>query len=254
MNLSNSDLNQNNNQDTIKIVCISDTHTRTNNLELPKGDILIHAGDFSYSGEIREIKKFCDFLNQQDFKYKVIIAGNHDLTFDQEKYDELISKWHNENKNNVLSCKETKALLSNCIYLENSGVEIMGYKFWGSPVTPIFYDWAFMKERGNDIKKVWDMIPLNTDVLITHGPPFGILDKCDPMYNNGKVIHAGCEELLKIVTEKIKPKYHIFGHIHEAYGKVTINETTFVNASICNIRYFPDNPPIVIDLPRKNNV
>lgn len=236
------------NNKSIKIVCISDTHTKTDNLELPKGDILIHSGDFTFGGLKKEVIKFNKFLQKQDFKYKIVIAGNHELTFD-EKYNSCPDNWRS--KEESLSCTKIKELITDCIYLENSGINIMGYNVWGSPYTPKFCNWAFMRERGSDIKQIWDLIPKNTDILITHGPPYGILDECDKLYNHGKIVHAGCEELLTAVTERVKPKYHIFGHIHEQYGILSLNETTFINASICNLRYKPDNKPIVIELSRK---
>lgn len=115
-------------------------------------------------------------------------------------------------------------------YLEDSSVCIEGINFYGSPVTPFFYDWAFNCERGEKIKQYWDKIPENTDVLITHGPPFGILDKT----TTGEIV--GCEELAKAVN-RIQPKVHIFGHIHEEYGMIAKGETTYINASLLNERY-----------------
>ena len=130
-----------------------------------------------------------------------------------------------------------KKLTSNCHYLCNSGVEIEGIKIWGSPITPTFFNWAFNEDRGKPIQKYWKMIPKNTGILVTHGPPNGILDKTTSNIN------AGCEELLKTVN-KLKPKFHLFGHIHEAYGKETLNETTFINGSLLDINYNLANLPI----------
>jgi Icc-related predicted phosphoesterase len=116
-----------------------------------------------------------------------------------------------------------------------------GIKIWGSPVTPWFFNWAFNRHRGDPIKKHWDLIPGDTDVLITHGPVFSVLDKT----SNGQ--HVGCEDLLKKVQE-IKPKVHVCGHIHEAYGKVEETGTKFFNASILNERYLMVNSPIAFEL------
>jgi Icc-related predicted phosphoesterase len=121
-------------------------------------------------------------------------------------------------------------MFSNCIYLENSAVELFGYKIWGSPITPTFYNWAFNADRGEEIKKYRDLIPEGTDILITHGQPYGILDK-----TFGK-LSVWCQDLLNAVI-KIKPKYHIFGHIHESNGRVKLYETEFINAPICNLSY-----------------
>lgn len=107
-----------------------------------------------------------------------------------------------------------------------------GIKFYGSPWQPWYYDWAFNEQRGEKIKAKWDLIPEDTDVLITHGPPMGILDKT---LESG---HVGCEELVKAV-HRIKPKLHIFGHIHEDHGELRLHGTHFVNAASCNLKYKP---------------
>jgi len=108
--------------------------------------------------------------------------------------------------------------------------------FWGSPYTPEFMDWAFMYPRGSAARQYWDQIPYNLDVLITHGPPLGILDQAMP---GGA--HLGCEKLLEAVKEK-KPKIHLFGHIHG--GAVTFENgvTRFVNAAYLNEQYKPLEP------------
>src|SRR5690606_18309514 len=125
------------------------------------------------------------------------------------------------------------------IYLNDSGIEINGLKIWGSPITPYFHNWAFNRKRGAEIKKHWNLIPDNTDILITHGPPFGILD--ETVYSK----RTGCEELLLRVYQ-IQPKYHIFGHIHEDYGVLSKRETAFVNASVLNDHYQLMNQPLVV--------
>lgn len=234
----------------ITFVCISDTHTKTYGLSLPPGDVLIHAGDFTKTGLPEEIEGFSTYLAAQDFKYKVIIAGNHDITFDLDNYENYLRKrFHTyfaraKNHKNFTT-KEAKEKLTGCIYLEDSACEIFGYKIYGSPWTPIFCDWGFNLTRGKEILEKWKKIPTDTDILITHGPPYKILDKCYSGTN------AGCEDLLKEVKERVKPKFHIFGHIHEGYGVVEKEGTTYVNASTCNISYKPNNKPIVFKLPIK---
>ena len=162
-------------------------------------------------------------FSAQKHQYKIFIAGKHDFWFESRPHEiqELIP--------------------DNLIYLENSGVTIEGINIWGSPIQPWFEDWAFNRNRGADIKKYWDLIPSNTNILITHGPPYGYLDK----NHYGK--HVGCEELA-LAVERIKPQFHIFGHIHEGYGSVTPNETQFINASLLNERYFYTNDPYVFKL------
>ena len=197
----------------MKIICISDTHGQHENLIVPNGDMLIHAGDITSTGDKEDLVKFNNWLGNLPHKYKIVIAGNHD--FYCESHPE-----------------ETKEILSNAIYLNGSGVSIEGFNIWGSPISPTFHHWAFMKNRGEEIRRYWQIIPENTDILITHCPPFGILDKTD----SGK--KEGCEDLLAIVQEKIKPRLHIFGHIHEAYGQVQIFDTQYINASVVGLNSF----------------
>jgi Icc-related predicted phosphoesterase len=135
-------------------------------------------------------------------------------------------------------------------YLQDSEVEVEGLKVYGSPWTPWFHDWAFNAQRGEDIKGLWDNIPGDTDILVTHGPPLGHGDRV--LYPPGQ--RVGCEDLLNRVKE-IKPRLHVFGHIHEDSGKWDrywdkkgTSLTTFVNASSCDLSYKADNPPIVVDI------
>lgn len=208
----------------LKIVAISDTHGQHRSLKLSKGDIIIHAGDVSKVGRPEEIQDFLDWFSKLKFRYKILIAGNHDFFFENAHEDVI-----------------KKIIPDGIIYLNDSGVEIKGIKVWGSPITPWFNDWAFNRNRGNEIKEHWDIIPDDTDILITHGPPFGILD--ETVY--GK--RTGCEELLLRVYQ-VKPKYHIFGHIHEDYGCYTKGETTFINASVLDDWYETKNNPVEITI------
>ena len=193
----------------MKIICISDTHNLHKDLKIPDGDILIHAGDMTCVGGIDEIKEFNEWLGTLPHRHKIVIAGNHDLYFEAKP-------------------SLANLLITNAIYLNDSGIEIEGLKIWGSPISPNYQDWAFNRERGESIRKHWEMIPEDTDILITHCPPFGILDF------NDKEKHEGCQDLLEIIQQKIKPRLHIFGHLHDAHGQTKIGETIFVNASIVN--------------------
>ena len=208
----------------MKIIAISDTHGLHGSLKIPNGDLLIHAGDLTRHGTLDDVREFNDFLSNLPHPHKIVIAGNHDLCF--EKYRK--------------ACEE---ILTNCIYLQDQEVIIDGVKFYGSPWQPWFYDWAFNLERGPEIRAKWDLIPEDTDVLITHGPPYGIGDLTFHKDN------AGCQDLLEVV-EKIKPKIHVFGHIHEGYGVTSNGVTTFINASSCDHLYQPANPPVVYELKR----
>ena len=187
------------------ITFIADTHGLHDRLKLNAGTFLIHAGDITEYGTEEEVAEFLYWFSRQLFTYKIFIAGNHDLYIEE-----------------CTSAKRKKIIPSNVIYLQNNGIEVKNVKIWGSPVTPYFLGMAFNARRGKEIKKVWDKIPADTDILITHGPPNGILD-------NG----IGDEELLKVIN-KIKPTIHCFGNEHGQNGFKTFNNTTFINASIVN--------------------
>eukprot|EP01129_Flabellula_baltica_P001784 TRINITY_DN1169_c0_g1_i1.p1 TRINITY_DN1169_c0_g1~~TRINITY_DN1169_c0_g1_i1.p1 ORF type:complete len:144 (-),score=28.38 TRINITY_DN1169_c0_g1_i1:67-498(-) len=140
-----------------------------------------------------------------------------------------------------MSATAVKNLLTNCVYLEDSEIEIEGIRIYGSPWQPEFCDWGFNVERGLKIKQYWDMIPVGTDVLITHGPPEGQ----GGFTFNG--FDAGCEELIRAIY-RVKPVVHLFGHVHEGYG-VTKDETTYyINGSNLNFKYKPVNSAIVFDI------
>ena len=193
----------------MKIISISDSHGQHQKIKIPEGDLLIHAGDIIEYGTGEEIYDFLRWFAKQPCTYKVFIAGNHDLFFNQS------------NAKKYKNFTDLKA--QNIYYLQNSGIELNGFKIWGSPITPYFLGMAFNKQRGADIKTTWNKIPIDTDILITHTPPFGILDD-----------GFGCEELLTKVI-KIKPKLHVFGHIHNAYGIYRENKQKFINASLTNM-------------------
>lgn len=210
----------------MKIVCISDSHNQHDELIIPESDCIIHAGDISGMGREMEIISFLDWFSKLPHRYKIFIAGNHDWLLEK---DPLFSK----------------ALIksySDIIYLENSAVEIDGIKIYGSPITPTFFNWAFNRDRGEQIKKYWDAIPTDTDILITHGPAYKILDRT-PMTKE----HTGCEDLLNRILE-IRPLWHICGHIHSAAGIYKTEHTTFVNASVLDDNYKMKYKPIVITI------
>jgi len=205
----------------MKFIAIADTHGFHRSLEIPAGDILVHAGDLTRHGTLDDVQEFNDFLGSLPHPHKIVIAGNHDICF------EIYRK----------ACEE---LLTNCVYLQDQEVIIDGIKFYGSPWQPWFYDWAFNLERGPEIWAKWDLIPENTDVLITHGPPYGLGDLTARGYS------TGCQDLLEVI-DQIKPKLHIFGHIHEGYGMTSNRDTTFINASSTDQMYRLINPPIAFD-------
>jgi Icc-related predicted phosphoesterase len=208
----------------MKFVLISDTHGKHAGLKLPKGDVLIHAGDVTFNGNENEVKEFLDWFEKQHFKHKIFIAGNHDFYFERASVTSIQS-----------------IIPPNLIYLNDSGVNIEGFNIWGSPVTPWFFNWAFNKHRGAAIRRHWDLIPDQTDILITHGPVFKTLDE------NNKGEHVGCKDLLQRV-QTIKPKIHVCGHIHESYGLEEKLDIKFINCSVLNEEYRLVNRPIVLEL------
>lgn len=217
----------------IKIVTISDTHNAHEKIEMPHGDILIHAGDMSSRGTISEIKTFGEwFRNIKGFKHKIIIAGNHDFAFQNEPIEAKIA---------LLS--ETPELF-NIHYLEDNLLELTlegrALRIYGSPWQPYFKNYAF-NLFPIDLEKEWSKIPDNLDILITHGPPQGILDR-DERY-----AYRGCDILLKKVL-MAAPKFHLFGHIHSGYGVLKGEKSTFINAALCDDENQIVNRPISIDI------
>jgi len=201
---------------------------------VPDGDVLIHAGDFCGGANRRSVAEFLEWFAAQPHKHKVFIAGNHDVSFEEEE------TW----------CRQTLQKFPNLTYLQDSACEIEGIKFWGAPWQPAFGNWSFNLPRGPELADKWSAIPTGTDVLITHGPPQGILDECPawpPKPGVVKMVNVGCADLLQVV-ERIKPKVHVFGHIHEGYGVLEENGTTFVNAACVNGRYQPLNRAIEVDI------
>ena len=209
-----------------RIICISDTHNCNEQIAVPDGDILIHSGDATIRGTIPEIETFNDWFANLPHKYKIFVAGNHDWLFET---------------NNSYA---RKMLDSSIIYLQDSFVKIEGLKIYGSPYQPRFYDWAFNLMRGAELAAKWKLIQNDIDILITHGPPHGILDEVPRKL---WIENTGCEELRKRV-EIVRPKIHIFGHIHCGYGQTEKFGVKFVNASNCDESYEPTNRAIVIDL------
>ncbi|MFN3403938.1 MAG: metallophosphatase domain-containing protein [Cytophagaceae bacterium] len=206
----------------MKFVTISDTHGYHSQLILPPADAIIHAGDITKSGTKEEVLDFISWFGALDYQYKIFIPGNHDYYLEK------------------CSPEELKSLLPKNTYLLNdSGITINNIKIWGSPVQPCYHNMAFNRERGEEIKRHWDLIPEDTDILITHGPPFGILDE------NCETENVGCKDILKKVLN-FKPKYYVFGHIHEAYGMTCKDGVCFINACVLDRNYKIINFPTVI--------
>lgn len=219
-----------------RITFISDTHTKHKvcELDLPGGDILLHAGDIMNSGyDMNDIQNFCEWFDDLDnYTHKIFIAGNHDRLFE----------------NNPIDSTRKVREYPNIGYLQDSKRNIDELTIWGSPWQPEFYNWAFnLPRNGEDLKEKWFWIPSDCDILITHGPPQGHLDvsgygDCD----------LGCE-LLRERIDIVKPKIHVFGHIHGSAGYKFDGDTHFFNASILNERYNYQNKPMTIDWNSETN-
>lgn len=223
------------------ITFISDTHTKHRQLELPGGDLLVHAGDFTSRGYEHEVDGFFDWFNSLDkYENKIVIAGNHDLMFEDDP----------------MLARDIMSHYPNVTYLQDD-LEVIGddystsVKVWGSPWQPEFYNWAFNLPRcGDQLKEVWDRIPKNTDILITHGPPQGHLDVSGPPYNQPNL---GCQ-LLRVKVDEQPPKIHVFGHIHGSWGYKFHNGTHFINAAVLGEDYnLRKDGPITVDWDPETN-
>jgi Icc-related predicted phosphoesterase len=213
-----------------RIVCLSDTHNCTDEIEVPNGDILVHSGDATITGSAEEVKLFSGWFSHLPHTHKIFVAGNHDWLFERD--DELARSF----------------LDASIVYLRDSSVEIEGLKIYGSPWQPRFYDWAFNLMRGAEIAEKWRLIPDDIDILITHGPPQRILDEVPSRWG---VENAGCEELrtrVETLASLGRLKLHVFGHIHCGHGTHDEFGVKFVNASICDEQYAPTQPPLVVDV------
>lgn len=210
----------------LRIIHISDTHNHILSKIKLKGDILVHSGDLTLRGNLSEIVLALEELSLlgKNFQKVILVPGNHDWLFEQQPS----------------LCKELCSE-KNIVLLNDESYEFEGVKFWGSPITPTFYHWAFNRDPGSSIIKHWDLIPL-CDVLITHGPPYGILDKT----KSGD--HAGCRDLLSYI-EKLRPCLSLFGHIHEEGSKTHYDgHTLYSNGSLMNYNYKFVNNPVEIEL------
>lgn len=215
-----------------KIVAISDVHCKWNKIEIPECDILISAGDYSFKGEKHVVEDFHKWLNKQDAGYIISVQGNHELWV--EKHFE--------------QAKEIAEKVCPGVHFIGDGqaVDIEGIKIYGSADTPFFYNWAWNVQRGPNIAAKWAKIPDDTEILVTHGPPQGILDIV-PYANGTPKERVGCYDLFNRIQQLEKMKIHIFGHIHHSHGYQYFNGKQFYNASICDEQYMPTNPITIID-------
>lgn len=213
----------------MKICAISDTHSFHRKVIVPDGDVLVHTGDITHVGELSILADFCAWLKTLPHRKKLVSFGNHDK-FEREPNYSIATRMIAD---------------AGAIHLHDSEVVIDGIKFYGSAYTPIFYDWAWLLPRGNAIAKKWAAIPNDVDVLLTHGPPYGINDLTDP---GAFGEHIGCQDLFERIHELKQLRAHFFGHCHGGYGITTEFGIKFVNSAICTETYRPTNLPNVIDI------
>jgi Icc-related predicted phosphoesterase len=206
----------------MRLVLLSDTHGQHDKLQIPDGDVLIHCGDYSATGTEFDLSLFDDWLSDLPHKHKVVISGNHDLYAENMRKD----------------------LFRNAVYLLNESVVIDGIKFWGSPFSLPFNDWAFNRSE-SALGRIWAKIPADTNVLITHSPPYGVLDTSLP-----DMVNCGSRSLLERVKSLPDLRLHVFGHIHECPGKLVfgVENKTFINCSCVDGDYCLYGSVAVFDL------
>ncbi|KAK3685823.1 Metallo-dependent phosphatase-like protein [Podospora appendiculata] len=218
-----------------RIVCISDTHNST--VKLPKGDVLVHAGDLTNQGSYSELSKSIRWLERADFEAKIVIAGNHDITLDHDFYSQHGQSFHNQNPQDPAKCLALLTSSPTITYLCHNSATIQlkdpkgprtEFTVFGSPCSPKNGLWAFgydqsaqsseptdtqaVTRSGAVAREIWGTIPLNIDILVTHTPP---LNHCDE--SSVASDHLGCEELLTVLS-RARPRLHICGHIHSGRG------------------------------------
>ena len=203
----------------MRIVAVADTHLYHDELVVPDGDVFVHAGDLCRGGSVAELTAAARWIGGLPHALKIVIAGNHDWCFVREP------------------AAARRVLGDGVVYLEDSEHAAHGLRFWGSPWQPEFGGWAFNLPRGAALAEKWARIPVGVDVLISHGPPAGHGDR------SWSQQRTGCVDLRARVAV-VRPRLHLFGHIHEAGGAWSEDGTTFVNCTTWEC----ERAPTVIDL------
>jgi Icc-related predicted phosphoesterase len=189
----------------MRIVALSDTHGRHERVDVPDGDVLLYGGDFGHLHSLDGVRRLNDWLNGLAHPHKFVVAGNCDAIWESRR-------------------EEAEEVLSAAEYLQDTLVVVDGVRIWGSPWQPVFLDMAFNVERGEPLARKWEAMPDDIDVLVTHGPPRGILDRT----SRGQTV--GDRALMERV-EQVRPQLHVFGHVHESSGVLSRNGTTFANVA-----------------------
>lgn len=239
-----------------RLVCLSDTHGQhgrlTGSFAVPDGDVLVFAGDACTSGTPEEWAAFCDWLGALPQTHKLVVAGNHDWPLQESRPEWDVSARYGSA---TVEAARRRLLEAGAVLLEDAGFEAVGLTFWGSPWVPFFNDWAFNLPRGGPhLAEARRRVPTGLDVLVTHGPAFGVLDRT--------VVgdHAGCEllaaRLAALDADGAGPRLHVHGDIHEAAGVHAppfghapgAGDRITVNAAVLDAAYRLARAPVVVDL------
>ena len=207
----------------MKITIISDTHMQHEKLGVLRGDVLIHCGDsgFGFDHSDADVDSLDDWFGRQEFDRILYVGGNHDFAIEKR-------------------ARTGHQVFRNAAYLEDAPLQYRGINFYGAPWIPELEGWAFHRPAP-EIRERWELIPPETDILITHTPPHNILDR----NRRGKA--CGCPELRKRVLD-LRPRIHCFGHVHAGGGMLSLLNTTYINASLVNSQYELERKPYEVDI------
>jgi len=227
-----------------RVVCVSDLHE--NWVEMPEGDLLLIAGDLTFgfkhdyvSQQKTIINEFLPWALDQPAEKVVCVAGNH---------DQSVEKW---------GWPIVPSSSEKLIYLQDAGVDVCGFRIWGTPWQPWFYNWGFnAPKRGGErfLKERFDLIPDETDIIICHGPPYSYGDhEVDGMYESlgyGQTPKRSGSKALAAAVRRVDPLLMVCGHIHQGYGVYNVHgkQTKIANAALVNYEYKPVNEPLVFDI------
>jgi len=240
----------------MKCIHLSDTHSRHKQIYWPfdpaNADMIIHSGDFSNVGEIMDVSEFFQWFSNLPIKYKIITAGNHDKCFDPKFWDNKALTTDRYRKVLIGAKRYSKQIIDNFtsnpnhFFLNHEAVVIEGIKFFGTPWSKSFHApyWAFNVNDGEEAKKLYDTMPDDVDVLISHGPAYGKLDLTKMGVKAGSIQLA---ERIRVVN----PSFVLTGHIHEDYGQLVEDGITYLNGSILDSDYLPTNIPHVFEINKR---